>query len=74
MLFRDTVSVEPGLRLFFGSGSVSKDTFMGVPGGKDTFAYTNNTFDVSTVIETGSLSVSKDTFMGIQHTLAIRWL
>ena len=54
---------------FFGSVSVSKDTFMGVAGGKDTFSYTSNTFDVSTDLETGSLSVSKDTFMGIEHNL-----
>ena len=70
VLYRDTVSVEPGSRPFFGSGSVSKDTFMGVVGGKDTFSYTNDTFDVSTDLETGSVSVSKDTFMGIEHNLA----
>ena len=62
MLYRDTVS-------FFGSLSVSKDTFMGVAGGKDTFSYTNDTFAVSTDLETGSLSVWKDTFMGIEHNL-----
>ena len=30
VLYRDTVLVEPGSRPFFGSGSVSKDTFMGL--------------------------------------------
>ena len=69
VLYRDTVSVEPGSRPFFGSGSVSKDTFMAVAGGKDTFSYTDDTFDVSTDLETGSLSVSKDKFMGIEHNL-----
>ena len=63
VLYRDTVSVEPGSRPFLGSVSVSKDTFMSVVGGKDTFSYTNDTFDVS-------VSVSKDTFMGIEHNLA----
>ena len=42
---------------------------MAVAGGKDTFSYTDDTFDVSTDLETGSLSVSKDKFMGIEHNL-----
>ena len=71
MLYRDTVSVEPGSSLVFGSGSVSKDTFMDVTGGKDTFSYTNDTFDVSTDLKPGSVSVSKDTLMGIEHNLGI---
>ena len=40
VLFRDTVSVEPGSRSFLDSVLVSKDTFMvsiGVEGRKDTF-------------------------------------
>ena len=52
-----------------GSVSVSKDTFMGVAGGKDTFSYTNDTFDVSTDLKIVSLPVLKDTFMGIVHNL-----
>ena len=71
MLYRDTVSVEPGSRPFLDSVSVSKDTFMGVAGGKDTFSYTDDTFDVSTDLETGSLSVSKDKFMGIESSTTL---
>ena len=69
MLYRDTVPVEPGSRPFFGPGSVSKDTFTGVVGGKDTFSYTNHTSHVLTNLETGSLSVSNDTFMSIEHII-----
>ena len=33
------------------------------------FAFTNDTFHVSTDLKTGSLSVSKDTFIGIEQNL-----
>ena len=74
MLYRDTVSVEPGSRLFFWLGlglerhiywcrSVSRVE-------KKHFAYTNDTFCVSMGLETVSESVSKDTLMCVEHNLA----
>ena len=74
VLYRDTVSVavEPVSRPFLDSVSVSKDTFMVVGRcrvEKIHFAYANNTFCVSTGLETVSESVSKDTLMYVDHNL-----
>ena len=75
MLYRDTVSVEPGSRPLLDSILVMKDTFTGAGCQsvsrveKIHFADTIDTFSVSTGFETVWELVSKDTLMCLEQNL-----
>ena len=68
--YLDTVPwVKPGSKQFCGSVSVSTENFWVSSEQKILFAFTNDTFDVSTSLDTVLVSDSKDTLLGVGKNL-----